>query len=75
MAFGPDGISMMKTEGNVDLQTTDAYKLEIFSPDGVFLGEIPFTHFIDDIYIWKDKLFLLDRDRGAKFYEYQIIEK
>ena len=31
----------VKTEGNTDLRTTDAFKLEIFYPDGVLLGEHP----------------------------------
>lgn len=64
-----------KTEGNTDLRTTDMFKLEIFGPDGILLGEIPLTHFVDMIYIHRDRLFLLDRDRGVKFYEYKIIEK
>jgi hypothetical protein len=51
------------------------YKLEIYAPDGVLLGEIPLTQFVDGIHIWKDKLFLLDRDCGVKFREYQIIER
>jgi hypothetical protein len=50
------------------------YKLEVFKPDGVLLGEIPLTHFVDMIWIHKDRLFLLDSDRGVKFYEYKIIE-
>jgi hypothetical protein len=75
MVGGRDGISSIKTQGNVDLQTTDMYKLEVYGPDGVLLGEIPLSHFVDGLFIWKDKLFLLDRDRGAKFYEYQITEK
>ena len=29
-----------KTEGNTDLRKTDMYKLEVFGPDGVLLGEI-----------------------------------
>jgi sugar lactone lactonase YvrE len=68
------GVTTRKIQGNTDLQTTDMYKLEIYAPDGVLLGEIPLTQFADAIYIWKDKLFLLDRARGVKYYEYQIIE-
>jgi hypothetical protein len=68
------GVATTKILGNTDLQTTDMYKLEIFSPDGVLLGEIPLTQFVDLIHIWKDRLFLLDRDRGVKFYEYKISE-
>ncbi len=68
------GVTTRKIQGNTDLQTTDMYKLEIYAPDGVLLGEIPVTQFVDAIYIWKDKLFLLDRVRGVKYYEYQITE-
>ncbi|MEW5902026.1 MAG: hypothetical protein AB1715_11235, partial [Acidobacteriota bacterium] len=74
MVGGPGGISKIETKGNVDLQTTDMYKLEIYSPEGVLLSEIPLTQFTDDIIIWKDRLFLLDSARGAKFYEYRITE-
>jgi hypothetical protein len=75
MVGGPDGIHSIKAMGNQELQTTDMYKLEVFDSDGLLLGEIPLTHFVDGIRIWKDRLFLLDRDRGARFYEYQIVEE
>jgi DNA-binding beta-propeller fold protein YncE len=74
---GVGGISNVsrKTEGNTDLRTTDAYKLEIFDSDGVLLGEIPLTHFVNSIRIIGDNLFLLDQERGVMFYQYRIIEK
>ena len=74
---GVGGISNVsrKTEGNTDLRRTDAYKLEIFDPDGVLLGEIPLTHFVNSIRIIGDSLFLLDQERGVTFYQYRIIEK
>jgi len=62
----------LKTKGNVDIRTTDAYKLEIFDPDGVLLGEIPLTHFVNSIRIIGDNLFLLDQERGVTFYQYKI---
>jgi sugar lactone lactonase YvrE len=71
---GVDNVSI-KTEGNTDLRTTDAFKLEIFDPDGVFLGEIPLTHFADVIRIAGDRLFLIDRERGVTVYQYRIVEK
>jgi sugar lactone lactonase YvrE len=74
VSYGPTGASR-KIEGNTDLQTTDIYKLEIYAPDGVLLGEIPLTQFVDGICLMDDKLFLLDRDRGVKLYEYQITER
>jgi len=70
-----NGGSTRKVVGDTDLRTTDMYKLEVFAPDGVLLGAIPLTHFVDGIWIRGDRLFLLDRDRGVQFYEYGIIEK
>jgi sugar lactone lactonase YvrE len=70
----PAGVTK-KTIGNTDLRTTDMYKLEIFATDGILLGEIPLNHFADTIRIIKDNLFLLDLDRGVKYYQYKIIEK
>ncbi len=69
------GVAKTKTEGNLDLQKTDMYKLEIFAPDGILLGEIPLEHFVDYIRIVDDNLFLIDASRGAKIYQYKIIEK
>jgi hypothetical protein len=69
------GIASVKTTGNTDLRTTDMYKLEIFAPDGILLGEIPLNHFADSIRIIGDNLFLRDRERGVKYYQYKIIEK
>jgi hypothetical protein len=65
----------IKTVGNTDLRTIDAFKLEVFSGDGVLLGEIPITHFADVIRIFGDRLFLIDRERGVTVYEYRIVEK
>jgi sugar lactone lactonase YvrE len=61
-------------KGDTDLQETDMYALEIFDADGVLLGEIPLDHFVDEIYIKNDSLFLLDQMRGVKYYQYQIID-
>ena len=65
----------VKTEGNTDVRTTDAFRLDVFAPDGVLLGEIPITHFADVIRIAGDRLFLIDRERGVTVYEYRIVEK
>lgn len=66
--------STRKVVGDTDLRKTDMYRLEVFAPDGVLLGAIPLTHFVDGIWIHGDRLFLLDRDRGVQFYEYRIKE-
>ena len=65
----------VKTEGNTDVRTTDAFRLEIFDPDGVLLGEIPLAHFADVIRVYGDQLFLIDRERGVTVYQYRIVEK
>jgi hypothetical protein len=74
---GPGGARSVsvKTTGNTDLRRTDAFKLEIFDPDGVLLGEVPLSHFVDAIRIFDDRLFLIDRERGVAVYEYRIVEK
>jgi hypothetical protein len=74
---GPGGINnvSIKTTGNTELRTTDAFKLEIFAEDGVLLGEIPLTHFVDVIRVFGDSLFLIDRERGVTVYQYRIVEK
>jgi len=58
--------------GDTELRTTDAYKLEVFDPDGVLLGSIPLDFFVDGIFIYGDRLFLMDKFRGTQFREYKI---
>jgi sugar lactone lactonase YvrE len=62
-----------KATGAVDLRTTDAYKLEVYGPDGALLGSIPVKTFVDAIFIRGDRLFLLDKVRGVQFHEFKII--
>jgi len=64
-----------KVEGDTDLRTTDALKLEIFDAEGALLGEIPIAHFVDFIRIQGDFLFLIDSQRGATVYQYKIVDK
>jgi len=65
----------LKLEGATDLRKTDMYQLEVYDQEGILLGTIPLTQFVDDIWIVKDRVFMLDKMRGAQFYEYRIIEK
>jgi hypothetical protein len=51
----------------------DAYKLEIFSPDGVLLGEIPLPHHAHGIRVFGDNLFIREY-YNTIFYQYKIIE-
>ena len=74
MSGGQRSVSL-SFEGATDLRETDMYQLEVYDQEGILLGTIPLTHFVDDIWIIKDRIFMLDKMRGAQFYEYRIIEK
>jgi len=65
----------LSVSGNVEKRETDIYQLELYSPEGVLLGALPLSHFVDDIRTQNHRLFLLDKMRGAQYYEYKIIEK
>jgi len=62
-----------KVIGDTDLRKTDAYKLEVFDREGVLLGEIPLDIFVDHIFIYGDRLFLLDKLHGATIYVFKIV--
>jgi hypothetical protein len=61
-------------EGNTDDTKTDMFQLEVYNADGILLGKFLLDHFVDDIRIHKDRIYLLDRMRGMQFYEYKIVE-
>jgi len=65
----------ISVQGNTDLTTTDMYRLEVYDGEGVLLTAVPITHFADAIRIYDDKIFILDRMRGAQFYQYRILAK
>jgi len=71
---GSGGRTMgMKPQGEgQELRTTDAYKLEVYSADGVLLGSLPLDFFVDGIFVFGDRLFLMDKLRGTQFREYRI---
>ena len=64
-----------KREGNTELRTTDMYQLEVFDADGFLLGVIPLKQFVDGIWIFKDRLYLLDRDRGVSYSQFRIVTR
>ncbi len=64
-----------RVRGDTDIRTTDAFKLEVFDPDGVLLGEIPLTHFVDFIRFQGNSLYMIDSLRGASVYQYRIVEQ
>jgi len=61
-----------KVQGDTEIRTTDAYKLEVFDAEGVLLGSLPLDFFADGIFIYGDRLFLMDKYRGTQFREYRI---
>jgi sugar lactone lactonase YvrE len=61
--------------GNTDVRETEVFRLEVYDPEGVLLGAIPVKHFVDDIFVNGDKIYLLDRMRGMQFFEYKIVDK
>jgi len=75
MATGGERKMSLKVQGNTEIQKTDMYKLEIFSPEGELLGSLPVDHFVDGISIRGSRLFLWDSLRGARFYEYRTEER
>lgn len=63
----------MKPQGEgQELRTTDAYKLEVFGSDGALLGSLKLDSFVDGVFIFGDRLFLLDKLRGTQFKEFRI---
>ncbi len=71
---GSQSGSTRKVEGNTDLRTTDMYQLDVFDAQGLLLGSLPVNQFVDGIWIYGDRLYLLDRDRGVAYHQYRIVE-
>jgi sugar lactone lactonase YvrE len=63
-----------KPEGNTDVRKTDAFRLEVYSSEGELLGKLQLDHFVDDLLINGDRLYILDKMHGSQYYEYRIIE-
>lgn len=57
-----------------DVEKIDAYKLEIFDPDGALLGEIKLDHRVHGIRIYSHSLFTWERNFDT-VYQYEIVEK
>jgi len=65
----------ISVDSDADIRKTDAYELEIYDSEGILLGKIPVDHFVDGIWIHQDRVYLLDRNRGMQFFEYQIVNE
>lgn len=53
---------------------TDAFVFHVFEKNGEFLGKIPLGHFADNVKIFGDRLYILEKDNEMCVYEYRIIE-
>ncbi len=62
-----------QTEVDDDYLKTDAFILEVFSEEGELLKRFPIDHFADDMKIFGDRLFIIDRYREMVIHEYRII--
>lgn len=69
----PSNITTTTVEGNTNIVKTDMYDLEVYDRQGNFIDSIRLDHFVDDIKIFNDRLFILDKFRSMRFYEYKIL--
>jgi len=67
------GVISRKAPAQPKVVKADAFKLEVFSPDGLLLGELPLAHHAHDIRIFGDNLFIREY-YNAIFYQYKIVE-
>ncbi len=58
-----------------DFAKTDIFQLELYNSDGALLYKFPLTQYVDSIRCHKDKIYVLDANHTAQFFEYRIIEK
>jgi len=72
MSISVEGVTRKVQEPKI--QKMDIFKLEVFSPDGILLGEISLNHLAHGIRIFGDTLFIWDM-QNTKYYQYEIIEK
>ncbi len=54
---------------------TDIFQLELYDDDGILLYKFPLTQYVDGIRCHSNKIYLLDANRTAQFFEYRIIER
>jgi len=64
----------MSARGGDEITETDAYRLDVFAPDGILLGIIPLDHFADLLLVRGDRLIILDKLRRMQVHEYRIRE-
>jgi len=56
----------------IESERTDLYRLLIFKPSGEILAAIDLETYVDNIQVYQNKLFIIDRFIGMKIYEYRL---
>ena len=64
----------MRPNFSGEVSETDAYILEVFDPEGVFLYSYPLDHFADIIRFHGDRLYIMDRLRRMQVHVYRLVE-
>jgi hypothetical protein len=67
-----DGYKSTKLKANVDPTVSDLYQILVFSPSGKILAAMRLSTHATTIKIFKDRLFLIDRDINMRILEYKI---
>jgi len=57
---------------NIESDNTDMYRLLVFNRSGKVIASKKLTVFCDNIYVYKDHLFIIDTYVGMKIYEYSL---
>ncbi len=71
---GGGGAISTKTDGDQEMRNTDAFRLDVFGPDGTLVAVLPLDHFVDAIRFSGTHLYLIDKDHRSTVYQYRIIE-
>jgi hypothetical protein len=56
----------------IESERTDLYRLLIFKPSGEIMAAIDLDTYVDNIQVYQNKLFIIDRFIGMKINEYRI---
>jgi hypothetical protein len=67
-----NGSETIKLKANVDPAVSDLYQILVFSPSGKILAATRLNTHATKIKIFKDRLFLIDRDINMRILEYRI---
>jgi len=57
---------------NIESDNTDMYRLLVFNHSGKVIASKKLTVFCDNVYVYKNHLFIIDTYMGMKIYEYSL---